>query len=324
MSTRHTERRKRTALRWGVIGLTLLFFLTHKLLRPKVEAVGNQHLMAGEIDVDQAGLAGLTIGQVRQRLPTGTEVAMLRRDGSNRFVERDTLLQAGDTLLVAGQPAAIGSLKLAPDLGDIRADRHDFDLVLAYVSRETLVGQRLDRLPLPQDIAHRIVQVRRGDVDLVPTADLVLEYGDQVGVLAAPEHLGKFTAIFGDSVNAEAQFSFMSFGLGMAAGGLLGLVPIPIPGLGTVSLGAAGGVIVAALVFGYLRRLGDPAAGGQHHSAQLRTDPVPGRGGHVLGRAVREQHRPGRAAAAAGRRDPGGGGGADRDLRRLVRVAHEV
>ena len=28
MSTRHTERRKRTALRWGVIGLTLLFFLT--------------------------------------------------------------------------------------------------------------------------------------------------------------------------------------------------------------------------------------------------------------------------------------------------------
>ena len=227
---------------FGVFGPILLFFLTHKLLRPKVEAVGNQHLMAGEIDVDQAGLAGLTIGQVRQRLPTGTEVAMLRRDGSNRFVERDTLLQAGDTLLVAGQPAAIGSLKLAPDLGDIRADRHDFDLVLAYVSRETLVGQRLDQLPLPQDIAHRIVQVRRGDVDLVPTADLVLEYGDQVGVLAAPEHLGKFTAIFGDSVNAEAQFSFMSFGLGMAAGGLLGLVPIPIPGLGTVSLGAAGGV----------------------------------------------------------------------------------
>ena len=241
---------------FGVFGPILLFFLTHKLLRPKVEAVGNQHLMAGEIDVDQAGLAGLTIGQVRQRLPTGTEVAMLRRDGSNRFVERDTLLQAGDTLLVAGQPAAIGSLKLAPDLSDIRADRHDFDLVLAYVSRETLVGQRLDQLPLPQDIAHRIVQVRRGDVDLVPTADLVLEYGDQIGVLAAPEHLGKFTAIFGDSVNAEAQFSFMSFGLGMAAGGLLGLVPIPIPGLGTVSLGAAGGVIVAALVFGYLRRLG--------------------------------------------------------------------
>ena len=26
MSTRHTERRKRAALRWGVIGLTLLFF----------------------------------------------------------------------------------------------------------------------------------------------------------------------------------------------------------------------------------------------------------------------------------------------------------
>lgn len=241
---------------FGVFGPILLFFLTQKLLRPKVEAVGSQHLQAAEVSVDEAGLVGRTIGEVRQKLPSGTGVAVLRRGGSNRFVDRDTVLQAGDLLLVSGQPTAIANLKLPPDHGDIRSDRHDLDLVLVYVSREALVGQRLDRLPLPKDIPCRLLQVRRGDVDLVPTADLVLEYGDQIGVLAPPEHLGQFGKLFGDSVNAEAQFSFMSFGLGMAAGGLLGLVPIPIPGLGTVSLGAAGGVIVVALVLGYLRRLG--------------------------------------------------------------------
>ncbi len=241
---------------FGVFGPILLFFITHKLLRPKVEAVGSQHMQSVEVSVDEAGLVGSTVGEMRRGLPPGTEVTVVRREGSNQFVERHTVLQAGDLLLVSGQPAAMGALKLSPDRSDMRSDRHDLDLVLVYVSREALVGQRLDQLPLPKDFACRILQVRRGDVDLVPTADLVLEYGDQLGVLAPPEHLGKFSKIFGDSVNAEAQFSFMSFGLGMVAGGLLGLVPIRIPGIGTVSLGAAGGVIVTALVLGYLRRLG--------------------------------------------------------------------
>ncbi|MBS0500076.1 MAG: YidE/YbjL duplication [Proteobacteria bacterium] len=239
-----------------VFGPILLFFLTHKLLRPKVEAVGNQHLQLGEVNVDQAGLVGLTIGEVRKKLPPGAAISVLRRGGSNHLVDRDTVLKAGDQFLVSGQPAAIRSMELPSDQSDIRSDRHDFDVMLVHVSREPLVGKRLDELPLPKDIPARILQVRRGDVDLVPTADLVVEYGDQLGLVAPPEHLETFSKIFGDSVNAEAQFSFMSFGLGMAAGGLLGLVPIPIPGVGMVHLGAAGGVIVTALVLGYLRRLG--------------------------------------------------------------------
>jgi len=241
---------------FGVFGPILLFFLTHKLLRPKVEALGSQHLRAGEVSVEEAGLAGITIGEVRKKLPAGTAITLLRRDGSNQLVDRDTVLKSGDLMLVSGQSAAIRSLDLPPNQGAIRSDRHDLDLVLIHVSREQLVGKRLDQLPLPEDVSCRILQVRRGDVDLVPTADLVIEYGDQVGVLAPPEHMDKFSKIFGDSVNAEAQFSFMSFGLGIAAGGLLGLLPIPIPGIGVVHLGTAGGVIVTALVLGYLRRLG--------------------------------------------------------------------
>jgi putative transport protein len=37
---------------------------------------------------------------------------------------------------------------------------------------------------------------------------------------------------------------------------LLGLIPIPIPGLGTVSLGTGGGPLIVALVAGRLRRTG--------------------------------------------------------------------
>jgi Predicted Permease Membrane Region len=61
---------------------------------------------------------------------------------------------------------------------------------------------------------------------------------------------------FGDTVKATAEFSYVSLGLGMVLGVLLGLIPIPIPGVGTVTLGIGGGPLIVALIVGKLRRTG--------------------------------------------------------------------
>jgi len=45
-------------------------------------------------------------------------------------------------------------------------------------------------------------------------------------------------------------------GLGMVLGVLLGLIPIPIPGVGIVTLGIGGGPLIVALILGKLRRTG--------------------------------------------------------------------
>jgi putative transport protein len=57
-------------------------------------------------------------------------------------------------------------------------------------------------------------------------------------------------------VKAAAEFSYVSLGLGMVLGVLLGLIPIPIPGVGTVTLGIGGGPLIVALILGKLRRTG--------------------------------------------------------------------
>jgi putative transport protein len=61
---------------------------------------------------------------------------------------------------------------------------------------------------------------------------------------------------FGDTVKATAEFSYVSLGVGMVLGVLLGLIPIPIPSVGTVTLGIGGGPLIVALIFGKLRRTG--------------------------------------------------------------------
>ena len=86
--------------------------------------------------------------------------------------------------------------------------------------------------------------------------DLTLEFGDRVGVLLPPERKDEIRRFFGDTVKSAAEFSYVSLGIGMVLGVLLGLIPIPIPGVGTVTLGIAGGPLIVALILGKLRRTG--------------------------------------------------------------------
>ena len=52
---------------------------------------------------------------------------------------------------------------------------------------------------------------------------------------------------FGDSIKGTAEFSYISIGIGMALGFLVGAIPIPIPGIGTLAVGLSGVLIVALI-----------------------------------------------------------------------------
>jgi putative transport protein len=101
-----------------------------------------------------------------------------------------------------------------------------------------------------------VLHVRRYDVDLVPAPDLMLEIGDRVGVIVAADQIAVARAFFGDTLKSAAEFSYVSVGFGMVLGVLLGLVPIPVPGVGIVTLGIGGGPLIVALIVGRLRRTG--------------------------------------------------------------------
>jgi len=84
----------------------------------------------------------------------------------------------------------------------------------------------------------------------------VLEYGDRVAVVAPREAIPRLRKYFGDSLKSTAEFSYISIGLGMSLGVLLGLVKIPVPGIGAFSLGVAGGPLLVSLILGRLGRTG--------------------------------------------------------------------
>jgi len=185
---------------------------------------------------------------------------MIRKDDRNIVPNPDMVLSAGDAvLIVAEREDAIS--KAADQLGKVEpgklaSDRSDLDYIRVFVGKASVVGVPLGSLPMPAGYPTHLLHVRRYDADLVPSPDLMLEFGDRVGVLMPPDRKDEIRRHFGDTVKAAAEFSYVSLGIGMVLGVLLGLIPIPIPGVGVVTLGIGGGPLIVALILGKLRRTG--------------------------------------------------------------------
>jgi len=168
-------------------------------------------------------------------------------------------VQEGDVVLAVG-PSTEVLEEVRKRLGEsatgrMTDDRHDLDFLSVLVARPAVVGRTLGDLAPPDGGEYSVLRVRRGDTNLVGRPDLVLEYGDRLGLLANRAHFPELRRFFGDSIRGTAEFSYISVGIGMAAGFLIGAIPLPVPVVGTLALGVMG-VLMVGLVLGRRRRIG--------------------------------------------------------------------
>ena len=266
---------------FGVIGPILCIYFMTQMVKPKFPAKAQRFHM-GEISIGEK-VSGQTLEEIEKGLPSGVQVTMVRKGGHNIVPTGEIALAPGDGLLVIAEredaiaEAAAQLGKLEP--GRLAKDRADLDYIRVFVGKANVVGVPLSRLPMPAGFSSHLLHVRRYDADLVPTPDLMLEFGDRVGVLTPPDRREEIRKHFGDTVKAAAEFSYVSLGIGMVLGVLLGLIPIPVPGVGTVTLRDRRR---AADRRSHPRQIApdrsdavDHAVAGEHRSSQLRAGDVP-------------------------------------------------
>lgn len=211
------------------------------------------------LEITLEGIESLTVAELMSQLPAGVHLSAIRRGGASQLPAPDARIGAGDGVLLYGQADVLEQARRSlgrVDPGRFTRDRSSLDVVRVFVSRPAVVGIALGDLQFPGGIGVSITEVRRGDALLLPAHDLVLEYGDRVGAIVSPDSVPVVRAFFGDSLKSAAEFSYVSVGLGMSLGVMLGLIKFPIPGLGTFSFGLAGGPLLVALILGHLGRSG--------------------------------------------------------------------
>jgi putative transport protein len=243
---------------FGVAGPILFLYLAFMLLKPKLEAPPAAGLELGEITIKHPDAFGRTVAELISRAPAEMQIIAVRRAGHNEVASPNFIVAEGDVLFVATPSKDVLELikaKHGEAPGAFTADRRNLDYLRVFASRPSTVGRALGAIALPGAPGSTVLHVRRGDSDLLARPDLILEFGDRIGVLANRKDFPALRKLFGDSIKGTAEFSYVSIGIGMALGFLIGAIAIPLPGIGKLSIGLAG-VLVMALILGNLRRTG--------------------------------------------------------------------
>ncbi|HSM57892.1 MAG TPA: TrkA C-terminal domain-containing protein [Candidatus Sulfomarinibacteraceae bacterium] len=252
----------------GVLGVILAVFAMQRLWRVDYEAEASglrkyhlveQALYARTIRVRRPEVTGIPLRALHRQQQWDVVFSRLQRDGQLLLVSGDTVLQRGDLITTVGAPEDVDAL--VPQLGELaevqlEMDRSDYDFRRLFVSNPDIAGRRLGELRLPQEYGAIVTRVRRGDVDFLAHADIMLELGDRVRVVARRQDMAAISDFFGDSYRDLSELNLLSFGLGLTLGLLLGLIPIPLASGVTFRLGFAGGPLLVALVLGALGRTG--------------------------------------------------------------------
>lgn len=265
---------------FGVIGVLLGFHLISRRAERKPEASlfrGDEGSAPGDVEartyvaLNPASLAVPVSDLLTREENAGILLSRIRRGKTTSLVYGETVFEQGDFVVAVATPE--GHARALALFGkesprEIQYESAELDYRRIEVSDRKVVGKKIADLQLQELLDATITRIRRGDTDFVPNGNTVLERGDRVRILTWKGNIERLCKFFGDSVKETSEADFLSVSVGVLAGILIGMVPIPLPGGSSFTLGFAGGPLIVGLLLGWMRRLG-PVVWGMPYGVNL-------------------------------------------------------
>jgi putative transport protein len=246
---------------FGVIGILCCFHLARVICKPgPAPDLTETPIQSRNFSVRNPGIAGKTVKEIDALYPnSGFRISRVQHGGTTEVAGGATRLDAEDVVVAVGDEDGLRRAEAVFGTSTatrVEQDRSDIDYRRITISNKAVVGKRIGDLDLSADCQCSITRLRRGDEDFIPTSDTRLNFGDRIRVVAKSEQLGQLSRYFGDSIRGTAELDFASVGIGLVLGVLVGMIPVPVGGLGAFRLGFAGGPLLVALLLGHWGRTG--------------------------------------------------------------------
>ena len=255
---------------FGICGILLVMWLIRLFFKIKIDEEANrfnqesgydkESLHTISVKVTNHNLDGLGLLEIPGFEEEDVVCSRLKR-GENVIVPKaDTELHLDDVLHLVGDDHALRKMRLVigeevdmPVLsasGEIRAER-------VVVTNEKVLGKKIRALNVHSKYGVVISRLNRAGVELVPSGDTSLQFGDVLHMVGRTDVLNQAISVIGNAQQKLQQVQMLPVFIGIGLGVLFGSIPFYIPGFPVaLKLGLAGGPLVVALILARIGSIG--------------------------------------------------------------------
>ena len=251
----------------GAVGVILAIALMRKLfVKDSDLAVRRQHpekeTYIARFNAVNPAINGKTIAEIVQMTHFKYIVSRMWRKGEVIVPKSSSVIMLGDRLMVVTTRDEADSLELlfGERIKDENWNREEVDWNaidskvesrVIVLTRPLLNGKLLGDLQLRKLYKVNVSRITRGDVKLLATPDLRLQYGDRLHVVGDHEAVNHVEAFLGNAVQSLNEPNLAAIFIGIILGLALGAIPLRFPGMSIpVKLGIAGGPIIVGILVG--------------------------------------------------------------------------
>lgn len=252
----------------GVLGVIIVMVVLRKCcvkpehLTPQSND-NHDHTYIAQFEVVNPAVGHKRIADISHMTHLKFIISRIWRNSQVILPTGDTVLEPNDSLLVVtnreDEPAMemLFGRRVNKDWNKDAIDWNHIDTQLEsrilVLTRGELNGKRLGDLHLRNSYNVNVSRVIRGDLKLLATHDLRLQYGDRITVVGQHEDINHVETYFGNSIRVLNEPNIGSIFIGIIVGLAIGIIPIQLPGMeSSVRLGIAGGPIIMGIIVGAL------------------------------------------------------------------------
>jgi putative transport protein len=197
--------------------------------------------------------AGKTVSQLESEIADRCFVTFVRRGKQQIEPEPSEVLQLDDELLLAGNIPGLMTApsKIGPEIvgSGFAAVAEAVDVV---ITNKEAVGKKISEVNRDATRGVFLRRVVRGGTEMPFDHDFQLQRGDTFTLVGVARDVLRLGKLLGKIERPSDKTDLLYCGLGIVFGTLIGLLSVTVGGI-PITLGSGGGVLVAGLVFGWLR-----------------------------------------------------------------------
>lgn len=256
---------------FGICGILLTMWLIRIFFKVKIDQEAaaferemnhdKETLHAINVRVTNPNLEGLRICEIPGLEVKEVICSRLKRGDTLLVPKDDTIVNLHDYLHLVGEPAALHRVQLV--VGELAGSEllttrgTDLRTVRVVVTNEQVLGKKIRDLNIHQKYEVVISRLNRAGVELVPSQNTSLQFGDVLNLVGRLDAIEAVTAIIGNAQQKLQQVQMLPVFIGIGLGVLLGSIPVQIPGFPVaLKLGLAGGPLVVALILARIGSIG--------------------------------------------------------------------